>query len=83
MTRPLSLIALAALVPLSACDWSQKKPQTLNVGEGSSTISAGGHQHLPGQLGESEPGAAKVVVGGERSLRLHGRGISRKRQTLI
>jgi hypothetical protein len=83
MTRPLSLFALAALVPLSACDWSQKKPETLGVRGGSSTVSAGGHQHLPGQLGQSETGATGVVVGGERSLRLHGRGISRKRQTLI
>jgi hypothetical protein len=83
MTRPLSLIALAALLPLSACDWSQKKPETLSVRGASSNISAGVHPHRPGQFGESEAGAPGIVVGGERSLRLHGRGISRKHQTLI
>ena len=83
MKRPLSLITLAALVPLAACDWSQKKPETLGVRGASANISAGGHEQAPGHLGESEAGTAGVVVGAERSLRLHGRGISRKRQTLI
>jgi hypothetical protein len=91
MARPLSLVVLAALVPLSACDWSQKKPETLGMRGTSSNISAGVHQqfHRPGDIGDAskgvdaEPGAGGIVVGGQRSLRLHGRGISRKRQTLI
>ena len=91
MARPLSLLVLAALVPLSACDWSQKKPETFSLRGASSNISAGVHQqfHTPGDLeggssaGDAEAGAGGIVGGGERSLRLHGRGISRKHQTLI
>ena len=91
MARPLSLLVLAALVPLSACDWSQKKPETFSLRGTSSNISAGVHQqfYTPGDLevgsraGDAEAGAGGIVVGGERSLRLHGRGISRKHQTLI
>ena len=91
MARPLSLMVLAALVPLSACDWSQKKPETLSVGGASSNLSAGVHRqfHAPGDLEdgsralEAESGTGGIVVGGQRSLRLHGPGISRKRQTLI
>jgi len=86
----LPVIAVAVLIPLAACDVSQR-PHTTTVRTGS-TVSAMPQQgSLPGVPGigsatEPEPhggSATGTEVGGERSLRLYGPGVSRNRQTRV
>lgn len=85
----LPVIALAVLIPLAACDVSQR-PHTTTVRTGSAAVSAvpqhGSSPGLPG-IGPQAPaesnGGSGAEVGGERSLRLYGPGVSRKRQTRV
>ena len=87
----LPVIAVAVLIPLGACDVSQR-PHTQTVRTGSSSVSAmpqqGSSPGVPG-IGSPAPGephgaaATGTEVGGERSLRLYGPGVSRKRQTRV
>lgn len=87
----LPVIAVVVLVPLAACDVSQQ-PRTNTARTGSTSVSSTPQQgSLPGlpDIGSPTPaqphgGAATgTEVGGERSLRLYGPGVSRKRQTRV
>lgn len=88
-----SLLIVAALLPLAACDWSQKKPETLTLRAGSAVMSAAPNAQRSSPVqpgigvpmpGETQSGASRAIEGaGERSLRLYGPGVSRKRQTRI
>jgi hypothetical protein len=82
----LPFIAIAALA-LGACDLSQTKPQT----EAALPVRAGATQSIPDALeaaraavqgpASSRGSATGVESGaGERSIRLYGPGVSRKRQ---
>lgn len=61
-------VALSALL-LTACDYSQKKPET------------GSLAGAPAVEAQARPAAANGV--GERSIRLFGRGVSRHRQVRV
>jgi hypothetical protein len=86
----LPVLALSVLIPLTACDVSQQRPHTTTVRTGSAAVSAvpqqGSLPGLPG-IGPQAPaesyGGAGTEMGGERSLRLYGPGVSRKRQTRV
>jgi hypothetical protein len=86
----LPVIAVAVLLPLAACDVSQR-PHTSTLRTGSAPVPAIPQAgSLPGlSLGSQTPpepygGAATgTEVGGERSMRLYGPGVSRKRQTRV
>jgi hypothetical protein len=83
----LPVLTVAVLVPLAACDLSQKTPETL-------TLRAGAAQQqfavpIAPSLGlqaptETQSGVVpETSAGGERSIRLYGPGVSRKRQTRV
>ena len=88
MRLVLSVSALAVLVPLTACDLSQKEPETLTLRAG-----AAAHQQFAApvapRLGSQAPTEMQGGVlpetsaGGDRSIRLYGPGVSRKRQTRV
>jgi hypothetical protein len=87
----LPVIAIAVLIPLAACDVSQR-PHTKTVRTGSTSVSAMPQQgSSPGVPGIGSPAPAEphggaamgTEVGGERSLRLYGPGVSRKKQTRV
>jgi hypothetical protein len=84
-------IAFAVLVPLAACDLTQK-PQTLTIRAGV-PVTLAPQQHFsapaaPGvgvrAPGEPDGGASVGTdIGGDRSIRLYGPGVSRHRQTRV
>ena len=84
-------IAFAVLVPLAACDLTQK-PQTLTVRAGL-PVNLVPQQHFPAPTtpgvgvqapGEPNGGASMATdIGSERSIRLYGPGVSRHRQTRV
>ena len=86
----LPVIAVAVLVPLTACDLTQK-PQTLALRAGipvevvpQQDVSAPIVPETLQAPGEPYGGAAVGTdVGSERSIRLQGPGVSRKRQTRV
>ena len=88
----LPVIAIAALVPLAACDLSQKKPETHALDAGSAGSPTAVHEQRfpstadPGLQTPAEAyGAAPAgnEAKGERSIRLYGRGVSRKQQIRV
>jgi hypothetical protein len=86
---PLPALALAVLIPLAACDVTQT-PRTTTVRTGSASVSAvppqGASAGSPGispQIPAEAYGNGGPEAGGERSLRLYGPGVSRKRQTRV
>ena len=85
MRTPLPLIGLAALA-LTACDVSQDAPQTIRA---ALPRDAGVTPAAPTRI-DSLPASATGGNGGgtgtgasERSIRLYGPGVSRKRQTRV
>lgn len=85
------LIAIAALA-IAGCDVSQTKPQLNHAQHGHSAAGAALSQPFamratPGDLQEpteTPSGASDASrVGGERSLRLYGPGVSRRQQIRI
>ena len=77
MTRTIPVLAAVAL-GLTACDLSQKKPETttaVRAAHVSATPAAPAMQAPARSPGDS--------AGSERSVRLYGPGVSRKRQTRI
>ena len=73
----LAAIALGAVL-LTACDYSQKKPETGST--------AGAHSGVVGSAAPapSEAQRAPAESGvGDRSIRLFGRGVSRQRQIRV
>lgn len=87
----LSFIGLAALT-LTACDLSQQKPQTIRT---TLPPGVGSAQAIPAPLASEQPSRAAVQApahgpaaggdngAGERSIRLYGPGVSRKRQIRV
>jgi hypothetical protein len=90
-SRALVALALSALIPLAACDLTQK-PQTVAVRATTSSVSETPRVEAP------TPGAPQVEMqwadanghaqagsnrDAERSLRLQGPGVSRDKQTRI
>ena len=83
-------LVIAVFVPLTGCDWSQKKPETRVVGAGSAMPAVRSPQLTvpvsPGfGLQTERQGGVSIgtEVGGEKSIRLYGPGVSRKRQTRV
>ena len=87
MNATVPLVAAVAL-GLAACDLSQKKPETLPamIAAGAVANSAPLNTRA-GAAGMQTPGregtASAESAGNERSVRLYGPGVSRKRQTRI
>ena len=90
-TRLLVVTAVAALIPLTACDVSQK-PETFTLRVGPASVMLEPYQNfaVPAEPGVKVPspvdtqgGAAPGVLSGDRSIRLYGPGVSRKRQTRV
>jgi hypothetical protein len=93
-TSALPIIGIAMLT-LAACDLSQKKPETIRAAlphaAATHTVpqpigsapapSAHADPHAPGLRAGSATGVETAV--GERSIRLYGPGVSRKRQTRV
>lgn len=79
-----------AVLALSACDISQKKPETINAALPLATAIT---QAVPGGIRWAQPAPAQGVIqpprvgGGDTeaagSIRLYGPGVSRKRQTRV
>ena len=90
-------VIFIAMLALTACDLSEKKPETIKAALPDGA--AGDAQALPGPLGSaalapghasaSSPAAAAgsapgtETARGERSIRLYGPGVSRKRQIRV
>lgn len=70
---PQALLGAAVVVALTAgCDLSQKKPETASFAPSASLPAPQTTGALPGEAAASE-----------KSIRLFGRGVSRKRQTRV
>jgi hypothetical protein len=75
-----TMIAFAVLIPLAACDLTQK-PQTLTV---RASVPRAQQHFSPTAPGVSVQAPAESNgVGSERSIRLYGPGVSRQRQTRV
>jgi hypothetical protein len=91
-TRLLAIMAVAALIPLSACDVAQK-PEMLTVRVGPAPVTLEPHRDfaapreppagLPDAADTHGRAASGSVLSSDRSIRLYGPGVSRKRQTRI
>ena len=89
-TSALPLVGIA-LLTLSACDLSQKKPETIRASlphaQSTQTLpsSLGGLPLPPAQAPQARGASATGVEkgAGERSIRLYGPGVSRKRQIRV
>ena len=79
--KALAGIALSAVL-LTACDYSQKKPETGSLADAPSAQSGviGSAAQAPAEA-QREPAAGSGA--GERSIRLFGRGVSRQRQIRV
>ena len=87
------LIAIAALVPLAACDLSQKKPETHAVDARAAGSSTAMHEQLlvPSALDPAMQPPAEAYgeaptrndAIGDRSIRLQGRGVNRRQQIRV
>jgi hypothetical protein len=79
--------ALVGAVLLAACDVSQKLPQTAPSSTPdvatSSAVGAVPVARDVRQPAEMPPGFSGAAAAGGKSIRLHGPGVSRKRQTHI
>ena len=79
---PVALPLCAALaVALSACDLSQKKPETITTLVVSQRVGDSGA--TAGEEAQADSEGAGPDRSGERSIRLYGPGVSRERQTRI
>ena len=90
--RALPVIAIAALVPLAACDLSQKKPETRAGDAGAAGTPTAVHEQrfppavdpelqAPAEAYGAAPGGSEAKS--ERSIRLYGRGVSRRQQIRV
>jgi len=75
-TSALPVIGIA-LLTLTACDLSQKKPETIKA----ALPPAHANVRAPDAPGGSATGVENGAA--ERSIRLYGPGVSRKRQTRV
>ena len=86
-SRALLSVAVAAAL-ITACDWSQKKPETGSLPAAALMAgpAAGGHP-MSGPFLQVPGHPVGVLTGesatGEKSIRLFGPGVSRKRQIRV
>ena len=89
MTAAIPVVAALALgaLGLSGCDLSQKKPETqarlLSTGAAAVAEARVETSGIAIQSAAPEVGASVGSASNERSVRLYGPGVSRKRQTRI
>ena len=88
-TSALPFVGIAALA-LTACDLSQKKPETLKTSmqPEARAVAAPPVSSVPAGAADIQDPAAGAGAGaettaGERSIRLYGPGVSRKRQIRV
>jgi hypothetical protein len=80
-SKVLAGIALSAVL-LTACDYSQKKPETGSLAGAPSAHSSVVGSAVQAPVEAQRAPAAESGVG-ERSIRLFGRGVSRQRQIRV
>ena len=71
-----ALLGVAAALLMTACDESQKTPQT-------DTLPTTTAITRPAGSGQAGAGLSSPETAGEKSIRLFGPGVSRKRQTHV
>jgi hypothetical protein len=85
--RTLTGLVLAALLTTACDELSQKKPETASTTAGPvPALAAPGHPSAGGVVQapvEARSGSRTDASGGERSIRLFGRGVSRQRQIRV